>query len=136
MLLSRLLVRTAHISRRVVRPWYRRLWPLAIGCTVVTTTSLPIGYFIYRNCFHQSLTSDENTESVSQAELDQILSETERILNDELYSTRSSRIFTCIRLVFRTIELIIIFTPVLIFYLVQDKFAPHFYEAWCFYLKK
>lgn len=128
-----------------IRPWYRRFWPLTITFTAVSA-GIPIGYVIYRDFLRDQLwmnkdksaeeTFDENTESVSQSELDTLISQTQQLLNSELYSTRSSAFIIPIRLFFRTLKLIIIFTPVIIFYFFQDKFAPQLYEKWCFTLKR
>jgi len=127
--------------RGQIRPWYRRLWPLTITFTVVSV-GIPIGYTIYSNFFRDQLwmskdeNFDENTESVSQSELDTLLSQTQQLLNSELYLNRSSSFFVPIRLFFRTLKLIIVFTPVILFYFFQDKFAPQFYEKWCFTLRR
>jgi hypothetical protein len=121
-----------------IRPWYRRFWPLTITFTAVSA-GIPIGYVIYRDFIRDKSseeTFDENTESVSQSELDILLSQTQQLLNSELYSNRSSVFIVPIRLFFRTLKLIIIFTPVIIFYFFQDKFAPQLYEKWCFTLKR
>jgi aarF domain-containing kinase len=121
-----------------IRPWYRRFWPLTITFTAVSA-GIPIGYIIYRDFLRDQSSEenfDENSESVSQSELDTVLSQTQQLLNSELYLNRSSAFIVPIRLFFRTLKLIIIFTPVLIFYFFQDKFAPQLYEKWCFTLKK
>ncbi|CAF0717419.1 unnamed protein product [Adineta steineri] len=130
--------------RGQIRPWYRRFWPLTIAFTVVST-GIPIGYIVYRDFLQDSWMKkdktseenfDENSESVSQSELDTLLSQTQQLLNSELYLNRSSAFIVPIRLFFRTLKLIIIFTPVIIFYFIQDKFAPHLYEKWCFTLRR
>ncbi|CAF1401580.1 unnamed protein product, partial [Adineta steineri] len=130
--------------RGQIRPWYRRFWPLTIAFTVVST-GIPIGYIVYRDFLQESWMKkdktseenfDENSESVSQSELDTLLSQTQQLLNSELYLNRSSAFIVPIRLFFRTLKLIIIFTPVIIFYFIQDKFAPHLYEKWCFTLRR
>ncbi|CAF0814694.1 unnamed protein product [Adineta steineri] len=130
--------------RGQIRPWYRRFWPLTIAFTVVST-GIPIGYIVYKDLLQESWMKkdktseenfDENSESVSQSELDTLLSQTQQLLNSELYLNRSSAFIVPIRLFFRTLKLIIIFTPVIIFYFIQDKFAPHLYEKWCFTLRR
>ncbi|CAF3547727.1 unnamed protein product [Adineta steineri] len=130
--------------RGQIRPWYRRFWPLTIAFTVVST-GIPIGYIVYRDLLQESWMKkdktseenfDENSESVSQSELDTLLSQTQQLLNSELYLNRSSAFIVPIRLFFRTLKLVIIFTPVIIFYFIQDKFAPHLYEKWCFTLRR
>ncbi|CAF0760742.1 unnamed protein product [Adineta steineri] len=130
--------------RGQIRPWYRRFWPLTIAFTVVST-GIPIGYIVYKDFLQESWMKkdktseenfDENSESVSQSELDTLLSQTQQLLNSELYLNRSSAFIVPIRLFFRTLKLIIIFTPVIIFYFIQDKFAPHLYEKWCFTLRR
>jgi hypothetical protein len=147
------LISPSHPCRRLlglsrsgqIRPWYRRFWPLTITFTAVSA-GIPIGYVIYRDFLRDHLwmnkdksaeeTFDENTESVSQSELDTLISQTQQLLNSELYSTRSSAFIVPIRLFFRTLKLIIIFTPVIIFYFFQNKFAPQLFEKWCFTLKR
>jgi hypothetical protein len=131
--------------RGQIRPWYRRFWPLTITLTV-GSASIPIGYIIYRDFLRDQLwmnrnksseeNFDENTESVSQSELDTLISQAQQLLNSELYLNRSSIFIVPIRLFFRTLKLIIIFTPVIIFYFFQNKFAPQLYEKWCFTLKR
>jgi hypothetical protein len=131
--------------RGQIRPWYRRFWPLTITFTAVSA-GIPIGYIIYRDFLRDQLwmnkdksseeNFDENTESVSQSELDTLLSQTQQLLNSELYLNRSSAFTVPIRLFFRTLKLIIVFTPVLIFYFIQNKFAPQWYEKWCSTLKR
>ncbi|CAF1356618.1 unnamed protein product, partial [Adineta ricciae] len=123
-----------------IRPWYRRFWPLTI---TVVSAGIPIGYVIYGNYLFPLIQADrkeenidENTESVPQSELDKLLSQTQHLLNSELYTNRSSAFLVPIRLFFRTLKLIVIFTPVLIFYFYQDKFAPYLYEKWCFTLRR
>ena len=69
--------------RGQIRPWYRRFWPLTITFTVISA-GIPIGYIIYRDFLGNQLwmnkdkkseeSFDENTESVSQSELDTLLS--------------------------------------------------------------
>ena len=131
--------RLSELSRRgQIRPWYRRFWPLTLTVGVATA-SIPVGYILYRDYFQSQLPAesfDENTESVSQSELDNLLNQTENLLNSELYLNRSSTILVPIRLFFRTLKLIIIFTPVAIFYFIQDKFAPHLFDKWCYTLKR
>ena len=131
--------------RGQVRPWYRRFWPLTITLTAASA-SIPLGYIIYRDVLpnqhwlHKDDLAeesfDQNSESVSQSELDTLLQQTQELLNSELYSTRSSSIIVPLRLFFRTLQLLVVFTPVIIFYFIQDKFAPHLYERWCFTLKR
>ncbi|CAF2381967.1 unnamed protein product [Rotaria sp. Silwood2] len=131
--------------RGEIYPWYRRFWPLTIAFTVVSA-GVPIGYIIYRDFseiqlwINQGKSSeenfDENTESVTQNELDKLLLQTQQLLNSELYLNRSAAFIVPIRLFFRTLKLVIIFTPLTIFYFFQDKFAPHLYEKWCFALKR
>jgi hypothetical protein len=150
---NRRLISPSHPCRRLlglsrsgqIRPWYHRFWPLTITFTAVSA-GIPIGYVIYRDFLRDQLwmnkdksseeTFDENTESVSQSELDILISQTQQLLNSELYSTRSSAFIVPIRLFFRTLKLIIIFTPVIIFYFFQNKFAPQLFEKWCFTLKR
>lgn len=141
------LILSSHPYRRLfelprrgqIRPWYRRFWPLTITFTVVST-GIPIGYIIYRDFRQNQLwmnkdeNVDENTESVSQSELDILLLQTQHLLNSELYLNRSSTFIVPIRLFFRTLKLIIVFTPIIIFYFFQNKFAPQLYEKWCFTL--
>lgn len=132
-------------NRGVIRPWYRRFWPLTITFTVASA-SIPVGYIIYKDFLENQLwfndrqapkeNFDENSECVTQSELDELLSQTEQLLNAEIYSTRSSNFIVPIRLFFRTLKLIVVFTPLLIFYIFQDKFAPQYYEKWCFALKR
>lgn len=127
--------------RGQLRPWYRRFWPLAIG-----SVGIPASYLIYRHVLYDQIWNsektlfeenfDENSESVSQSELDSLLSQTQRLLDAELYSTRSSTFLVPLRLFFRTIKLILVFTPVITFYLIQNKFAPHLFEKWCLTLKR
>ncbi|CAM4855809.1 unnamed protein product [Rotaria socialis] len=129
----------------VIRPWYRRFWPLTIAFTVISA-GVPIGYIIYRdsllgqlwfNKAHGSEENfDENSESVAQSELDTLLSQTQQLLDAELYLNRSSAFIVPIRLFFRTIKLVLVFTPLILFYVFQDKFAPQYYEKWCFALKR
>ncbi|CAF0723054.1 unnamed protein product [Rotaria sordida] len=131
--------------RGEIRPWYRRFWPLTITFTIVSA-GIPICYIIYRDFPRIQLwinkdklsqeNFDENTESVTQSELDTLLSQTQQLLNSELYLNRSSAFIVPIRLFFRTLKLIIVFTPLIIFYFYQDKFAPHLYEKWCFALRR
>jgi len=131
--------RLSELSRRSrIRPWYRRFWPVII----TVSAGIPIGYIIYRDFLQDQLwwnkseeNFDKNTESVSQSELDTLGTQTQQLLNAELYLNRSSAFIVPIRLFFRTLKLIIIFTPVIIFYFFQDKFAPRLYEKWCFMLK-
>jgi hypothetical protein len=131
--------RLSELSRRsLTRPWYRRFWPVII----TVSAGIPIGYIIYRDFLQDQLwwnkseeNFDKNTESVSQSELDTLGTQTQQLLNAELYLNRSSAFIVPIRLFFRTLKLIIIFTPVIIFYFFQDKFAPRLYEKWCFMLK-
>jgi hypothetical protein len=131
--------RLSELSRRgQIRPWYRRFWPV----TITVCTGIPIGYIIYRDFLRDQLwpnkteeNFDNNTEAVPQSELDTLITQTQQLLNSELYLNRSSMIIVPIRLFFRTLKLIIIFTPVLIFYFFQDKFAPQLYEKWCFLLR-
>lgn len=129
--------RLTHVA---VRPWYRRVWPIAVG---LVSASLPISYIIYQNSIGFNKNNkfeeedfDHNSESVSQSELDRLLTQTEQLLNSELYQNRSSIVLVPLRLFFRTVKLIIIFTPVLIFYIYQHKFAPHRFDQWCFFLKR
>ena len=127
--------------RGQIRPWYRRFWPLAIA-----SVGLPTGYLVYRNVLYDQIWTsekssleesfDDNSESVSQSELDSLLSQTQQLLDAELYSTRSSSFLVPLRLFFRTIKLILVFTPVITFYFIQDKFAPQWYERWCLTLKR
>jgi hypothetical protein len=127
--------------RGSLRPWYRRFWPLTIAFTTASA-GISIGYIIYRDqIWTNNNTSseenfDENSESVPQSELDTLISQSEHLLNSELYLNRSSSFIVPIRLFFRTIKLIIVFTPVIIFYFIQDKFAPRLYEKWCRALKR
>jgi hypothetical protein len=131
--------------RGQIRPWYRRFWPLIITSTIVSA-GIPIGYILYRDFLRDQIwlnrnqssdeSFDENTESVSQSELDTLLAQTQELLNSELYLNRSSAFIVPIRLFFRTLKLIIIFTPIIIFYFFQNKFAPRFYDQWCFTLKR
>ena len=107
---------------------------------------IPAGYLIYRHVLYDQIWNsektlfeenfDENSESVSQSELDSLLSQTQQLLDAELYSTRSSTFLVPLRLFFRTIKLILVFTPVITFYFIQDKFAPDLYEKWCLTLKR
>lgn len=131
--------RLSELPRRgLIRPWYRRFWPLTIAITAASA-SVPISYIIYRDFFQIQLPNedfDENSESVSQSELDNLRNQTENLLNTELYLHRSSAIIVPIRLFFRTIKLLIIFTPVVIFYFIQNKFAPHLFDKWCYTLKR
>ncbi|CAF0763056.1 unnamed protein product [Rotaria sp. Silwood1] len=131
--------------RGKIRPWYRRFWPLTIAFSVVSA-SVPIGYIIYRDFSQIQLwinkgkspeeNFDENTESVTQSELDKLLSQTQQLLNSELYLNRSSAFIVPIRLFFRTLKLVIILTPLIIYYFFQDKFAPQLYDKWCFALRR
>ena len=136
----------SHISRRLselprrvqIRPWYRRFWPLTIAVSAATA-SIPVGYILYCDYFQSQVPEenfDENTESVPQSELDNLLSQTQNLLNSELYLNRSSTLLVPIRLFFRTIKLMIIFTPVVIFYFIQAKFAPQLFDKWCYTLKR
>jgi hypothetical protein len=132
--------RLSELTRRsVIRPWYRRFLPVAI----TISAGIPVGYVIYREFLRDQIwfnkieeNFDENTESVTQSELDRLTAQTQQVLNAELYLNRSSAFIVPIRLFFRTLKLIIIFTPVLIFYFIQNKFAPRLYEKWCFTLKR
>lgn len=131
-----------HLSQLVqpgkIRPWYRRFWPLTITFTAVSA-GIPVSYIIYRDFFRNQSSEenfDENTESVSQSKLDTLIAQTQQLLNAELYLNRSSTFIVPIRLFFRTLKLIIIFTPVIIFYFFQNKIAPQLYEKWCFTLKR
>ncbi|CAF4775789.1 unnamed protein product [Rotaria sp. Silwood1] len=131
--------------RGKIRPWYRRFWPLTIAFSVVSA-GVPIGYIIYRDFSQIQLwinkgkspeeNFDENTESVTQSELDKLLSQTQQLLNSELYLNRSSAFIVPIRLFFRTLKLVIILTPLIIYYFFQDKFAPQLYDKWCFALRR
>jgi hypothetical protein len=95
--------------RGQIRPWYRRFWPLTITFTVISA-GIPIGYIIYRDFLQDQLwinknksskeNFDENTESVSQSELDTLLSQTQHLLNSELYLNRTSAFIVPIRLFF------------------------------------
>lgn len=127
------------LGRGHVRPWYRRVLPLTIVLSA-GASSIPISLFIYRKYFPLDETNeenfDQNSESVSQNELDALLNQTQRLLDQEIYRTRSSAFFVPIRLFFRTIKLIFLFTPVAIFYFIQEKFAPQWFERWCFTLKR
>lgn len=131
--------RLSELSRRVqIRPWYRRFWPLTIAVSAATA-SIPVGYILYCDYFQSQVPEenfDENTESVPQSELDNLLSQTQNLLNSELYLNRSSTLLVPIRLFFRTIKLMIIFTPVVIFYFIQAKFAPQLFDKWCYTLKR
>lgn len=122
----------------LIRPWYRRFWPLTIAFTAASA-SVPIGYIIYRDFFQIQLPNedfDQNSESVSQSELDNLRNQTQDLLDTELYLNRSSSFIVQIRLFFRTIKLLIIFTPVVIFYFIQNKFAPQLFDKWCYTLKQ
>lgn len=129
--------RLTDLSKRpLTRPRYGRFWPLTITCAVISA-GIPIGYILYRDLTDPKEENfDDNTESVSQSELDTLLAQTQHLLNSELYLNRSSVFFVPIRLFFRTLKLILIFTPVLIFYFYQEKFAPHLFDKWCFTLKR
>ena len=131
--------RLSELSRRVqIRPWYRRFWPLTIAVSAATA-SIPVGYILYCDYFQSQVPEenfDENTESVPQSELDNLLNQTQNLLNSELYLNRSSTLLVPIRLFFRTIKLMIIFTPVVIFYFIQAKFAPQLFDKWCYTLKR
>lgn len=140
------LIYPSHISRRLfalprpvqIRPWYRRFWPLTIAVSAATA-SIPVGYILYCDYIQNQVPDenfDENTESVSQSELDNLLNQTQNLLNSELYLNRSSSFIVPIRLFFRTLKLMIIFTPVVIFYFIQAKFAPQLFDKWCFTLKR
>jgi hypothetical protein len=108
-----------------------------------TSAVIGLGYMVYRDVAHDrfwpfdsSSSLDDNDESVSQSELDTHRSQAEQLLDAELYRTRSSTLFVPLRLFFRTLKLLIVFTPVIIFYFIQDKFLPRLYERWCLTLKQ
>ena len=128
----------APISRRFLQQNVRRrrLWPVTIG-VASATAAIPIGHHWYRLWTdEQKSSTDDQDESVSQAELDLFLDQTQRLLDAEIYQTRSSSFLVPLRLFFRTIKLICVFTPVAIFYFVQNQFFPQFYETWCRTLKR
>ncbi|CAF0756349.1 unnamed protein product [Didymodactylos carnosus] len=109
----------------------------------VIGVGVPLVYLIYTrkwfSFFNRKVFDNENEnnsiESVSQDELDSLGNQTEQILNNELYSTDSFTFLVSIRLFFRTIKLVMIFTPVLIFYYVQLYLFPSLYDKWCTTLK-
>ena len=125
-----------HLRLNFSSKTYRRCWPWTMTFIVISA-GVPVSYIFYRNLLQHHLWINksfvENTESVSQSELDRLRLHTQNLLNIELYS---SNFIIPIRLLFRTFQLIIIFTPILIFYFIQHKFAPQFYRTWCFTLRR